>query len=101
MKNNTIQSLAKQAKLRIQRGYNPDKAPTDIVESQLKTDEQSMYLKVVEMMKSEEIIVNPISRLMDDEYFATLSEEGKGRYVLELAKLYVELKNRYKATLAM
>lgn len=102
MKSATIQSMAKQAKARIKSGYW-----TKVKNNKLEQIKQSskfdseMYEIVASIIESDEVVTNPIAKLMKVEYYNSLSEEGKTRYVLELSRKYLEMcevyeKNRRK-----
>ncbi len=57
-------------------------------------DEQ-MYKRVCEILDSEEDVLNPIGRLMDKARYDKLDDGGRQRYILELSKKFIELKERY------
>lgn len=97
MKSATIQSMAKQAKERIKSGYwakVKNKKLEKIKES--KQFDSEMYEIVASIIESEEIVTNPIAKLMNKEYYATLSEEAKTRYVLELSGKYLNMCEIYE-----
>lgn len=58
------------------------------------TDEQ-LYEKVCSILDSEELVINPIARLIDKGEYDNMDNESKQRYVLELAAKFRELKERY------
>lgn len=43
------------------------------------------------------LVTDAVGRMVDGEVLATLDEEGREKYVLELASLYNELLDEYKA----
>ena len=59
------------------------------------TNDDELYKKVVEILSSSEVILNPISRLIDESYYNTLTESERQGYVLNLGKKFEELRNRY------
>lgn len=58
-------------------------------------DEEMLYEKVRNILESDEIIVNPIARLIDEGKYEQMDGETKQRYVLELSNKFRELKERY------
>lgn len=58
-------------------------------------DEERMYKIVAEMEESNEVILNPLGRLINEEYFNMLDSTEKQRYVFKLSEIYIKLKNRY------
>ncbi len=59
------------------------------------TSDDELYNKVVEILNSDEVILNPISRLIDEKYYDTLTDSEKQGYVLELGKKYEKMRNKY------
>ena len=59
------------------------------------TSDDEIYKKVVEILNSDEIIFNPISRLIDESYYSTLSESEKQGYVLELGQKFERMRSKY------
>lgn len=57
-------------------------------------DEQ-MYKKVCEILDKDEDVLNPIGQLMDRAHYEELDDGGRQRYILELSKKFIELKERY------
>jgi len=74
---------------------------TRIVKSEVRvqsfgvTNEDELYKKVVEILSSDEIILNPIMRLVDESYYETLTENEKQGYILELSQTFERLRNKY------
>lgn len=66
-----------------------------ITVSSAQSKEEELYKRVKTMLDGNEFVVNPIARLMDKTTYEGLSGEEKQRYVLELSKKFVELKERY------
>ena len=68
-------------------------------------NEDELLDKVRSILSSEEIVMNPISRIMDREYYEGLDAQSAQRYVLRLSEAYVTLKKkveeemRYKVTM--
>ena len=55
-----------------------------------------MYEVVASIIESDEVVINPITKLMDEGYYKSLSDDGKNRYVLELANKYLKLCREYE-----
>ena len=120
-----LKTFAKEAKIRFKRGfwknYNENKerkieeakekgySETDAIKIQtekakreIKTqfDKKSLddilYEKAVSIFESDEIILNPIKRLIDEEVFSSLSESEKQRYILDLTQKFNQFKERYE-----
>lgn len=54
-----------------------------------------LFERVREIMASEEFVVNPLSKLiLDEKEFSLMDEDGKSKYMLELSKIYIEIKNK-------
>lgn len=123
-KTESLQDLAKNAKKRMKKGYWSDiiesrKKDMDIASKNgvdksevisyykdrvlrdfyVKTErverEERLYKKVVEIMDSEEIVYNPLARLVEHEYYDNLDEDGKVAYIFNLASKYSKLRKRY------
>ncbi|MCI8729461.1 MAG: hypothetical protein HFK07_06545 [Clostridia bacterium] len=123
-KTESLQDLAKNAKKRMKQGYWSDiiesrKKDMDIASKNgvdksevisyykdrvlrdfyVKTErverEERLYKKVVEIMDSEEIVYNPLARLVEHEYYDNLDEDGKVAYIFNLASKYSKLRKRY------
>lgn len=92
-----IQNVAKMAKARIKCGYwNQIKKEKLAIIQEIEQVDNEMYEIVASIIESDEIVINPISKLMDEKYYAGLSDEGKNRYVLELANKYLKLCKEYE-----
>lgn len=60
-----------------------------------KTSDEQLYSKVRSILESDEFVINPIARLIDQNEYDNMDNDGKQRYVLELAAKFRELKERY------
>ncbi|MCX4286197.1 MAG: hypothetical protein OSJ68_02725 [Clostridia bacterium] len=58
-------------------------------------EEQEFYAKVEEILDSDELVSNPIMRLADKEYMATLSPIDKQTYITKLATKYRQAVEKY------
>ena len=59
--------------------------------------DDSLYLKVCNMLDRDSDISNPIAELLDKEKYASLDSSGKQRYIMMLSAKYQELSQRYHA----
>lgn len=59
------------------------------------TEEDLMYKKVCSIMESQEVLLNPLSKLIDHNVYDKLSENAKQVYILKLSEQYVQMKQRY------
>lgn len=93
----TIQSMAKLAKERIKSGYWQEiKQKSLIRDKSMQKFDKNMYELVASIVESEEIVTNPLDKLMDKDYFNSLDQKGKSRYVLQLSTKYLEMIDIYK-----
>ena len=53
------------------------------------------FQTVIEILNSNEVIENPIQRLINKEYYDTLNETAKQRYILHVVEDYLSIKKRY------
>ncbi|MBR2967890.1 MAG: hypothetical protein IKC35_03830 [Clostridia bacterium] len=58
-------------------------------------EDELLYDKVKLILESNEIIINPIARLIDEKEYEQMDGETKQRYILELSNKFRELKERY------
>jgi len=98
--NSELKKLAQSAKNRLKKGYWQGATAEEIVPSHAESEigyaaEEEMYAKVREMLSADECVIDPIGRLIDRKRFQRMSFPEKNRYVLELAKIYARLKERY------
>ena len=93
----TIQQLARLAKGRIKTGYWQQECNLmTSVDGGIDTEsDKAMYEIVASIMESDEIITNPLSKLVDKDLYNSLSDEAKSRYMLELSRQYVRMAERY------
>ena len=60
-------------------------------------EEQEFYIKVVQLLESDELVSNPIMRLADSDYMATLSPSQKQTYISRLAARYRSAVEKYRS----
>lgn len=125
MEEKDLKTFAKEAKIRFKRGfwknYNEKKQAEidrakekginekealqiqiERAKREIKTqfDEQTLddvfYEKVAEILKSDEIILNPITRLIDHDVYDGLNDREKQKYILDLTEKFNEMKKRYE-----
>ena len=116
----TLKTLAKEAKLRMKRGFweeceeelacernrakehgiNESKMEryfAEKVTTKIRGDSpDGFYLKVRDLLLSEGEVSDAIGRLTDQEYYMTLSYAEKQRYTLELSEKYLRALERFK-----
>jgi len=93
-----LRRLARSAKNRMKNGYWHGAAGQEPVAEEGRIGyaaEEEMYAKVRAMLSADECVFDPIGRLMDEDAYEKMSPTEKMRYVLELSKIYVRLKERY------
>lgn len=88
--------LVRRAKQRMLRGdYEAVAAAETNLAEDLTDDRIVKYADIVRNIKeSEKFVVDPMRRMMDKNYYDRLDEDGKSRYILELSKIYCELKRK-------
>ena len=75
--------------------YGADKSgATKVVEM---LEDEMLYKKVRDILRSDEVISNPIGLLVDKEKMTSLDERGRSSYVLKMSQKYRELCDRYYA----
>lgn len=89
----------------IERGFSEKdiiKIQTEKAKREIKTQfdkknlDDIMYEKAVSIFESDEIILNPIKRMIDDEVYSSLNDTEKQRYILDLTAKFNEFKERYE-----
>lgn len=98
--NSELKRLAQSAKNRLKKGYWQGATAEESIPSHAESEigyaaEEEMYAKVREMLSADECVLDPIGRLVDRKRVRQMSFSEKNRYVLELAKIYARLKERY------
>lgn len=88
-----------------ERGYSESdaiKIQTEKAKREIKTqfekknDDDILYEKAVSIFESDEIILNPIKRMIDEDVYSSLSDHEKQRYILDLTAKFNEFKDRYE-----
>ena len=95
-----LKKLAQSAKNRLKKGYWQGATAAESIPARKEDGigyaaEEEMYAKVREMLSSDECVIDPIGRLIDRDQFARMDFVERNRYVLELSKIYIRLKDRY------
>ena len=57
--------------------------------------EERLYKKVIEIMNADEIVYDPLARLVEHEYYDVLDDDNKLAYILNLSSKYLKLRERY------
>lgn len=60
------------------------------------SEEQIFYNKVVSIMESKELVVNPLALLADEKYLAALDARQKQAYMLNLSNKYRQAVEKYR-----
>lgn len=104
MSNNTLKKLAQKAKKRLSTvGQTISQKQTTaclssstyaIVANLQDIKEDPLYEKVKKLVASNDII-NPIAELTDHKIYDKLSQSEKERYIINISKRYVELKEYF------
>lgn len=97
-----LKTLAQQAKNRLRGRDYKDVKTLRLIKGEnveyrrvLQTDEDKLYGKVKDILSREEEFYNPISYLMDMNYYNSLSPTEKERYFFEIVDKFHALKERY------
>ncbi|MCL2848268.1 MAG: hypothetical protein FWE13_05970 [Firmicutes bacterium] len=64
-------------------------------------EDELFYEKVCKLLRSDEIITNPITKLMDSNIYDNLDEANRQRYILEISKKFCAMKARYYSEVAL
>jgi len=59
-------------------------------------EDEAFYLKVCELLNSDEVITNPLMRLADETTLAAMTDIARHHYILEISNKYKEMKERYE-----
>jgi hypothetical protein len=57
--------------------------------------EEAFYKKVCKILEEEELVLNPIGKLLDREEYERLDEPNRQKYILDISKKFREMKERY------
>ncbi len=57
--------------------------------------EEALYEQVCQMLNENELISNPIGKLIDREVYEGLDEGNRQKYILDLSRKFCEMKERY------
>ena len=57
--------------------------------------DEMLYQKVVALLESNEIILNPIGVLVEKELYEKMDSGNRQKYILDLSKKFCEMKERY------
>lgn len=67
----------------------------NVTVSRYMSRDEQLYQKVRDILESDELIINPIARLIDADEYENMDNEAKQRYILELSAKFRDLKERY------
>ena len=122
--NKAFKTLAKEAKIRFKNGYwqefctnkqkiiskgilegkNEEELSKSIIrqaKNDIKktfnhqTDDDIFYGEVCELLSSDEIIFNPIKRLINHSIYDNLCQQEKSAYILNLTSKFQQMRERY------
>ena len=100
MKNNNVRKFAKEARERLlmNRYDKPQKKVPSGRVFKIANDPRDamLYNQVVQMAENEDIITNPLGRLIDQALFASLSDTEKLKYVFRLSNKYTNCLEKYR-----
>ena len=63
------------------------------------TREEDLKNKIIKILEDDFYCLNPIAKLIDQNYYQTLSTEQKQKYLLTIANLYTDIKKEFTASL--
>lgn len=66
------------------------------IKSDMLRRDEALYKKAVEIFESDEIIINPLARLVEHEYYDELDEDDRVAYMFELSTRYLKCKEKYE-----
>lgn len=69
----------------------------DMYKGDQMTEEDILYKKVCNIMESQEVLLNPLSLLIDHNVYDKMSESAKQVYILKLSEQYIKMKQRYNS----
>lgn len=84
-----MREAALKAKARLAKGeYGEQPTPPNISPRQ-----RDIYLKLSELKKRGEEVINPIAQLADEELMRAMPHDERQRYIIQLASDYVSVRN--------
>ena len=93
----SLHFLAKQAKTRLREkqklGY---RGFTAIRRANSGAYEEMLYRKVVDILESEDQVLNPLDCLLDHKQMEIADSSTRQRYVLEASHMFIRMKERYR-----
>ena len=97
---NRVRKFAKEARARLLKN-NYDKPQKKIPSSRVfkmaeDPQEKFLYEKVCEIAQEQEIVTNPLGRLIDQSIYSSMNEIEKNKYMFKLSKKYIDLLERYR-----
>ena len=95
-----VRKFAKEARERLLKNQyekQEKKVPSNRVFKIAKDpQEDKLYELVCQMALSDEIITNPLARLIDNESFSKMGPTEKSKYICNLSTKYISLMQRYR-----
>lgn len=94
-KKGNLYNLAREAKNRLKNYKKESIFNTSYKVQSYSQEDSTLYRKVCKILESDEIITNPIMELVDKNYYCSLSDEAKQKYIFNLSDKYKQMKERY------
>lgn len=94
MNKSPIKAMARVAKLRMLDGYREPILDRALLPSIAK-EEKRVYDLAVDILNSDEVILNPLALLIERKVYDRLSPVEKERYVLKLSEIYIRMTKKY------
>ncbi|MDD4351181.1 MAG: hypothetical protein PHP83_03250 [Clostridia bacterium] len=94
-KKGNLYNMAREAKNRLKNYKKESIFNTSYKIQSFSQEDGTLYKKVCKILESDEIITNPIMELVDKDYYYSLSEESKQKYIFNLSDKYKQMKERY------
>ncbi len=104
--NTTLKQLAKRARNRLKTAgeYSVDKDKTAylsatssyiMVANIRKIEDDPLFGKIKKILEKSqtELVINPLSHIIDNRYFSSLNSEDKEKYILKLTKKFNTIKD--------
>ncbi len=87
-----LRSIAQQAKKRLTTNDYADCSGPYAPPKNITPAQREIYIKIAEMAKNGEDVLNPIKQFADEDKMATLSHAERQRYILSVAADYATMK---------
>jgi len=85
----TVRFVKEMQRAKVSRDGNLAMGSTQAMRDEL------LYQKVCVLLDSDEVITNPLGKLVENEIYDILDEGNRQKYILDLSKRFCEMKQRY------